>query len=58
MKPGEIMYGLPTFTFPYTVLKILKYWVGCFGPVVARPTADREVRIIHWPNVNFSGHKK
>ena len=27
---------------------------GCVGPVVARSTADLEVRILSWPNVNFS----
>ena len=34
---------------------------GRVGPVVARSTADRDVRgsnPLHWPNMNFSGHTK
>ena len=33
---------------------------GRVGPVVARSTADRDVygSILHWSDVNFSGHKE
>ena len=39
---------------------IHEYKCGRVGPVVTRSTEDREdrVRILHWPNVNFSVQKK
>ena len=46
----------------YTIYKFISKvnWRGRVGPVVARSTKYLEVlvRILHWPNVTFSWHKK